>query len=592
MSDRYSQNELPTRSTTNTQTFLETCVLDADHKALEEHLVNNQVEQSDLDRCLLRGLRTVQRKARELSQVAPALTLLLDSGAKWNSDVVRRWSGGQKTPYHIICESRGDHHELLDLMIKSSQETIIDAQDLHGRTALMCAVENANINCVKCLIVNRADLIIGSEIYTALEAAEIKSFTPIMKAISMLSCASKYPSVILTDIFDILLDAEVDQNKNHFRNCTDYILHALHYENVNCIKKLINAGAPLDVVSFAGFYVWELVAKMGDVGLLKCMFNSGVDKDTTNKDGVSVLWWVVRSDNTEAVRYLLDLGVIIPTYSSEVCEAQCAECKENRLIIDDNSEQRTRDPYLRAICNNNLEIVKLLEEYGSQSYKSFTALRCAVQCGNVGVVYYLLNKYTYPLNMEFLIKDSSEGIFTLLSEQHLSSTGLMTKLLLDHGADPAKPMCSSTSVNAIMAAIESEYGNFNVIAQYIRSGIDINFRSLDSTYGKILPFEASVLRHQHYISVMLLISGSSRGMFSPRRFMTNPNPDLEKLMKEWNVYENNVTTLQLRCRSVILNHLSPRTDMKIRKLPLPQCLIKFLSIPELDNILYYPREKP
>ena len=149
MSDRYSQNELPTRSTTNTQTFLETCVLDADHKALEEHLMNNQVGQSDLDRCLLRGLQTVQQKARELSHVAPALTLLLDSGAKWNSDVVRRWSGGQKTPYHIICESGGDHHDLLDLMIKSSQETIIDAQDIQRCTALMCAVENVNINCVK-----------------------------------------------------------------------------------------------------------------------------------------------------------------------------------------------------------------------------------------------------------------------------------------------------------------------------------------------------------------------------------------------------------------------------------------------------------
>ena len=85
MSNRSSENEVPTRSTTNTPTFLETCVLDADHKALEEHLVNNPVQQSDLDRCLLRGLRIVQRKERELSHVAQALTLLLPSGAKCNN---------------------------------------------------------------------------------------------------------------------------------------------------------------------------------------------------------------------------------------------------------------------------------------------------------------------------------------------------------------------------------------------------------------------------------------------------------------------------------------------------------------------------
>ena len=65
MSNRSSQDELTTGNTTNTQTFLETCVLDDDHKALEEHLVNNPVQQSDLDRCLLRGLQMVQRKKRQ-----------------------------------------------------------------------------------------------------------------------------------------------------------------------------------------------------------------------------------------------------------------------------------------------------------------------------------------------------------------------------------------------------------------------------------------------------------------------------------------------------------------------------------------------
>ena len=64
MSNRSSQDEQPKRSTTNTQTFLDTCVLDTDHKALEEYLGTNLVQQSDLDRCLLRGLQIVQRKQR------------------------------------------------------------------------------------------------------------------------------------------------------------------------------------------------------------------------------------------------------------------------------------------------------------------------------------------------------------------------------------------------------------------------------------------------------------------------------------------------------------------------------------------------
>ena len=162
----------------------------------------------------------------------------------------------------------------------------------------------------------------------------------------------------------------------------------------------------------------------------------------------------------------------------------------------------------------------------------------------------------------------------------------MIKLLLDHGADPAKQMCSPTSVNAIMTAIA--YGNLYVIAQYIRSGVNINLRSYDRSYGKVIPFEASVLRGYHDVAKMFLISRCSCGVFNlegNRKFKNNLEPEVEKLMKEWKVQENNVTPLMQRCRNVILNHLSPRADKKIEKLPLPRWIIKFLKISEIDDMV-------
>ena len=212
-----------------------------------------------------------------------------------------------------------------------------------------------------------------------------------------------------------------------------------------------------------------------------------------------------------------------------------------------------------------------------------TALRCAVQLGSVAVVSYLLNTYTYPLNIEYIIKDScsSSRTLTLLTEPFFKIWAQITKLLLDHGADPAKQMCGTRSVNAIMIAIY--YENLEVITQYIRSGININLKSWDSTYGRVSPFEASLLHDRHYVAAMFLISGCSGGVFSKRTLQDKPK--LEKLMKEWNVYDNNVIPLKQRCRCVILNHLSPRADLKIEKLPLPPCLIKFLSIPELDGFI-------
>ena len=384
------------------------------------------------------------------------------------------------------------------------------------------------------------------------------------------------------DCFDLLLDAAVDQNKDHFSSCTDYIMCAIDAGNVYCINKLISEGAPLNSIANNGLYIWAMVAREGDVELFKCMFNRGIDKDSIDQNGYSILWHVVDSGNIEAVRYVLDIGVAIPTYAPEEREVPCQQCEENRLMIDGDSEWEDRDPFIRAIYKNKWKIVKLLDEYGSKSCKSFHALRRAVRSGSVDMVSYLLNKYSYPLNIEYIFKNSCTGtIYTLLTEPIYKVQ--ITKLLLDHGADPAKQMCGATSSNAIMTAIY--YENSEAIAQYIRSGVDINLKSWDSIYGRLFsPFETSLLHDRHYVAKIFYISGCSSGRVNTYDFKANFHPRLEKLMKEWNMFDNNVIPLKLRCRCVILNHLSARADLKIQELPLPRLLIKFLSIPELDTI--------
>ena len=590
-SNRSPEIELSIRSTTNTQTFLETCALDADHEALEEHLVNNPLQQSNLDGCLLRGLQVVQREEKELSHVVQALILLLQFGAKWNSDALL---DDQKTPYHIVCESPGDHHELLDLMIKSSQQTLIDKRDqIYGRTALMYAVHNANINCVKCLIANGTDVNILNDKrkYQVLRAPPQIS-SAIIEAILLMRSDSKFTSVI-KDIFDLLLDKS---SLDCFMSLT---FVAATYRNVYCIKKLIEKSVHHNFFDLYQQYMVPEIAILGNVELLKLLFNHGIDKDSTDENGVSILWYVADSGNIEAVRYLLDLGVTIPTYTQDVREAQCEQCKENAFIVNDNQGMysENKDPFMRSIYNGKLEIIKLLDERGSQTCKSFSALRHAVMRGNVKIMSYLLKKYTYPLNMEYIkcegaytnSGDSKQG-YTLLTELNFTflpkfNLDQIIKLLLDHGADPAKAICADRSPNALMTAIY--YRDLKVIIQYIRSGVDINFRSYSRRHGHVLPFESSVLSGYQNVAEMLLISGCSCGVFSldnNHKFKNNVK-HVTKLMKEWRVQENNVIPLKQRCRSVILNHLCPRADLKIEKLPLPGCLIKFLSIPELDVIV-------
>ena len=572
-SSHSSKIELTARSSTKTQTLLETCVLDADHEALEEHLVNNPVQQSDLDRCLLRGLQIVQQKERELSHVAQALTMLLKSGAKWNNNAML---DEQKTPYHIICESSGDHHELLDLMIKASQHTIIDTRDSSECTALMYAVQNENINCLKCFIANGADVNKGdASFHTAAGWAPPQELSAIIQVMRYTLSVHELTS-IHKDMFELLLGESSHQSQQSL------IILAIAYRNIYCTKKLIERGVCFYILDHNGCCVWTSIAKLGSVELLTCMLNYGIDKDITDRNGLCLLWYVVDSGNIEAVRYLLKLGVTIPIYTPKVSKRQCKQCKKNTLIVDDITwtDPMYHDRCIRAVCDNNLEMVKLLDEHRSKSCKSFNALRHALFYGSVDVTLYLINKYKYPLIINYTKQSESHSfIYT-----HL--TAKITKLLLDHGADPAKQMCSATSVNAIMSALDEE--NLEVIARFIRSGVDVNFRSCDRSYKKVLPFEVSVLRGYLNAAEMFLISGCCCGVFSltsSHKFKNNLNPEVKKLMKEWKVQENNVKSLKQRCRNVILNHLSPRADVKIGKLPLPGLLIKFLSIPELDEIV-------
>ena len=581
MTNRSSQDELPTRIITNLQEMVEMCVFVADNRALKDHLKSNQIQQSELDRYLLRGLRLVQQKKRELSHVAQALTLLLQSGAKCNSDDLL---DDQQTPYHIICQTSGDHHELLKLMIKSSHRTKIDARDKKSFTALQYAVCNANINCVKCLIAKGANVFTGNKRYLEVLAGKNKPWTSIMTVMWMINSVDSASPTIMFDILDILLEAAVEQHKGYFQCCIDYIQYALHAGNVNCIKKLIKIGTPLGINVYNDLYIWKSIAEKGNVELLKCMFTHSIDKDFIDRDGVSVLEDAVKSGHTEAVRYLLDIGVTIPTYLLKVLDTRCKQCKKKQLIIDGYNKYTDPDLCMRAIHDNKLDIVKFLDEYGSQTCKSFTALRCAVTCGNEDVVSYLLNKYTYPVNIEYILHGYLLRTYTLLAEPFTKCTSNITRMLLDHGADPAKPMCSASSTNGLMRAIGD--GRLDIMAQYIRSGIDINVRSYYDFYEKRSPLEASYDSNNPNAAEMLFISGSFRGMINTPMFKERPNSRLFKLLKEWNVYDNNVIPLKQRCRCVILNHLCPRADLKIGKLPLPRCLIKFLNIPELDNLVY------
>ena len=573
-------------SSTTTGFLSETRVFDADHNELKERLKINLLQQSVLDKYLLSGFKMIQKKSRELRQIAQVLKLFLEHGAKWKDGVLLE---NQMTPHHLICQSNGDNHELLDLIITCFNRTLINSKSHDGSTALLYAVQKANCKCAKSLIANGAKVNLednSREFYCSLCSAQTTPVVglannkcPVVETIKRLHPASEYSSIIMTDMFDLLLDSGVNVNK------TNTIEYAIQQNNVQCVKKLIEKGAWLDKRDHLGLYTWAEVARMGSVELLKCLFDHGINKNCTDLEGQSLLSYVVESGKVEAIRYLLELGVTLTSCTTETREISCNHCGKNRLLIDINEEEIIKSPHMVACEDNMLPVVRLLEEYGNKNFKTMNTLTCAVIHRSYEVVEYLLDKYKYPLNVEYARKrDDDIDYDNILGESCRHSSAPVIELLLVHGADPNQTVCEDKCPTALITAIAHQHKK--VVARFIQCGVDINRRSYDETYGSVLPFEASVLYNNACAAEKLLIAGCACGVFSldnDHKFKKNVRPELENLIKEWNVQKNNVIPLKIQCRRVILKHLCPKTVDKIDN----SCgtIVKYLSICELVEIV-------
>ena len=180
---------------------------------------------------------------------------------------------------------------------------------------------------------------------------------------------------------------------------------------------------------------------MGSVEVVKCMIGHGIDKDFTDpQHGCSLLSWVVSVHSVEAVRYLLDLGVAFPKVAPSSEFKLCQICGTNRLFLVEREKQQ--DPCVRAVNFNEPKIVELLDECSSSSLKCVRALRDAVRSSILGAVEYLLSKYTYSINVDYLANlrtpRGKTTCGTFLTESCYKNKVKITKLLLDHGADPNK----------------------------------------------------------------------------------------------------------------------------------------------------------
>ena len=554
------------------------------------------------DKSLCKGLTLVSSKKRTLSDVLPTLTILLQYGAKLTS---AQSFYRERTPYHVVCLSNDDHLEILKLVIKELGLALLNAQDDLGRTALMCAVQSANTKCVKELIGNGADLNLMCNPFENVPSSHRCKYklrlgkkstsmvSPLIDSINLMHPESVCSSKIRKDIFDLLLDSGANVNQPCSENKRRPLVYAAMVDNVHCVKKLIEKGADIFTTDKHDYTTWMLAAREGSVNVLKWhVKDNGLDKNTIDKEGRSVLFWAVQGNSIEAARYLLNIGASITRHPLREQVELCQHCGTDLPFVND--EDFFLHPCMKAIAFAQVDMVKLFDEYGCQFYKHLYALSYAVRTGSVEVVNYLLSNYKYPLNSEYMVRQQSWNPHnTILTEGCKIKLVGIVKLLLEHGADPNKNNCLKTCSSAINVAILKRH--VEIIACFIRGGVNVNVKSYYPGIGAVLPFEAAVWHNHIYAAEMFVVYGSSCGVFNlnkKHKCKVDVAPDIQELLEEWNVQKNNVLPLQQRCRMVILNHLSPQADRKISKLPLPPLLIRYLNVPELDDVMETSKKNP
>ena len=499
------------------------------------------------------------------------LRCLIAHGVKWDSSTLFHM---EKTPYHIICQCPGDHHDVLDLMIKSFGKKSLNVKDFPGCTAVMYAVHTRNFECLRCLIAHGADVNLGNDFKCN------KMTTPLIDAIHADS-ASRYSTCVTRNTFNLLLESGVDINQTCC-NGNLPIRHAIHHNNIYCVRELVQNGVQLS-------QAWFYAAIEKNINVLGYLLELRVDKNCIDLHGRNVLWHAVNGGNIGVIGYLLEAGVTLPTNVKQqydlIRDMRTAWSKDiTYMDVKHNATQW--NPCMLATALEKLDVAQLLEKYKQDSFQSIEYLKCAVRNNSLKMVKYLLSKYTYSLNMEYWSEEGNT-YHTVLTEACHPYQLEMVALLMEYGADPAKKNDNKEYQSAFLIAIDNEYNE--LVAHFIRSGVSLDCRLHDEHYGAVLPFEYAVHTGNKQAAEMLLYAGCSFGKFKlddkiVEEFFQNSSPEIQ-IMIEWNVHENNVQPLHQLCRKSILNHLCPGAAKKITELPLPRMIIRYLSIPELDKKL-------
>ena len=97
---------------------------------LELLLLNLNVPEESLDKCLNWGFQVVNEEYQQLKDVKASLKIFLftvqnAATHSLTNSLTHSSVGRTTTPLHHICEGKGDHHKLIDCLYQIRKQSII-----------------------------------------------------------------------------------------------------------------------------------------------------------------------------------------------------------------------------------------------------------------------------------------------------------------------------------------------------------------------------------------------------------------------------------------------------------------------------------
>ncbi|KAF5609187.1 ankyrin repeat domain-containing protein [Fusarium pseudoanthophilum] len=324
---------------------------------------------------------------------------LLDKGA----DIESR-NNIQQTPF-LVAAVKG---KIVVIRMLAEYGADREAKDKNGYCALHYAALNTNNLLLRCLLELGVDMEVG--LYEGLTA---------------LVCAAVTGK---TDIVTSLLEFGANTTAKGADKCTipqrslnDQVIACVKHGNLTQLKRLLDAGADINVLSTSCRSALSVAAEYGHRQLVDFILQIGGFLDLQDSNGESALWWASRSNHVGVVQRLLELGAQVDLPDSDGNSPLCVACQNNLVDIAEcllkaggNPNGTTHygmTPLLLSVNANRMKLLALIINKGSLTLQQ---------------IRHLPSKHSHTNGKERLEDFSERGVqVSLMSEIYSKATSVL-----------------------------------------------------------------------------------------------------------------------------------------------------------------------